>query len=279
MDARFPPPRFICILAMPRTGSSYLGGLLEGDGHFNYKAELFHQNTVRRLSEADLQAHRAASHGQITDDASLCAWRSAHPGRTLDLLFESGGRRPLLFKLFPRHIKHELLLSELFARDDVAYILLRRRPIESFISLQKANALQVWGRVDTTMRKPELMPERFVAWAKESIAWDRLIARHLVPRTRRIAEVSYERHLNVADPAAARRAALDAIEALGLQQPIKWWRQCDLIRQDREDRYQARVANWHEFEAQLRADPAKAALLDWAMAEPPANARKEGLLF
>jgi LPS sulfotransferase NodH len=260
--------RFVCILAVPRTGSNHLCRLLRNSKNLNVKAELFHPVWVGHLDGSDLRGLRAAANGRVVDDASLCAWRAANPGLTLDELFKTGGNRTLVFKVFPGHLTRDRLRSEIFGREDIGYILLRRRPIDSFISILKADLIRTYVHVDTTDLKPNLDVASFVRWAKQTQEWYDWLAGEVSATAPPAIEMSYERHLNLADDRMVLANALDALPRLGLERPTVRSEVGRLNRQDREPRYQDRVANWSLFEAQLRADPTLERLLDWAEAIP-----------
>lgn len=73
-----------------------------------------------------------------------------------------GGDKTLVFKLFPNHLAHDLISGEILPRDDIGYLLLRRRPIEAFISETKAALVSAYTVMDTTGLRPELEVGRFV---------------------------------------------------------------------------------------------------------------------
>jgi hypothetical protein len=228
------------------------------------KSELFHPKGVHLFSEADHAALRAAAGGAIVDDASLCRWRAAHPGRTLERLHESGGGKFLVFKLFGAHLKRELVEDEIFARDDVGYIVLRRRPIESFISGLKARTVNLHIKIDTTAVKPTPDAEQFFKWARYVRRWYNWIDEQIEERGLPAIRISYEKQLKSVAPETALKSTLAALETIGgprLEPGDRIW---SATVQDREERYQDRIADWAAFEAALSADRRHAKLLNWA---------------
>jgi LPS sulfotransferase NodH len=262
------PKRFVCILAVPRTGSNQLCWLLRSCESLNVKFEIFHPSWVGYLDGHDLEGLYVASNGRVVDDASLCAWRAANPGATLDELFKTGGERTIVFKLFPGHLTRNRIRSEIFTREDICYLMLRRRPIESFISSVKAELVKAHNNVDTTALKPVLDVTRFVRWAARTREWYDWVAGELAARARSAVEMTYERHLNLAENAMALSKALDSLATVGLAHPTTASEILTLDRQDREPRYQDRVANWSIFAANLRADRTLEQLLRWAETVP-----------
>ena len=134
-------PRFFCVLAVPRTGSSHLNTILSAIPEMNAKAELFHGSYQPEFSPGEQRALRERSGLDLSDKAAFTAWKRAHPAATLEAIQEGAdGQHIVTFKVFPGHLQTGFLESDLMARDDVAFAILRRRPIESFISGAKADA-------------------------------------------------------------------------------------------------------------------------------------------
>jgi hypothetical protein len=259
------PVRIVCILAIGRTGSSHLVQLLKACPQLNVKAELFKENA--RLTTADRNALRTAS-GSASEGGALTKWRRSHPARVLDVLFEAGGAKPLFFKVFYRHLTREQISNEIFSRDDIRYIVLRRRMIDSFISNRKAHHYGAHADVDTTGWKPTIQAREFVAWTRRARSWYDWIAQELHSRRLPFLDVIYETQLANVENRVALARILDGVAAMGLA-GIALPRKIDSFeRQDRESDYRARVANWAEFEKEIAAVPAHADLLRWAEALP-----------
>lgn len=258
-------PRFFCVLAVPRTGSSHLNTILSAIPEMNAKAELFHGSYQPEFSPGEQRALRERSGLDLSDKAAFTAWKRAHPAATLEAIQEGAdGQRIVTFKVFPGHLQTGFLESGLMARDDVAFAILRRRPIESFISGAKADADGIYTRRDTTEIKPELSAEAFVGWARKTWRWYRWCETALEKHGKRPVRIAYERDLNHRSGIEAVRdlIALLAPLALGpLSEPRNVYQSSP---QDRERRYQDRVANWSDFEAAVRARADGAKLLDWA---------------
>jgi len=258
-------PRFFCVLAVPRTGSSHLNNILSAIPEMNAKAEVFHRSYQSTFSSGEQDALCRRSGLDLSDEFAFTAWKRAHPAAALEAILEgAGGRRIVTFKVFPGHLTTGLLESDLMARDDIAFAILRRRPIESFISGNKADADGIYNRHDTTGIKPELSAEAFVAWARKTWRWYRWCETALEKYGKSAVRIAYERDLNHRSGVEAARhliALLAPLQLGPLSEPEKVSASSP---QDRERRYQDRVANWSAFHAAVcaRADGAK--LLDWA---------------
>lgn len=267
-DAKGKLMRFLCVFGIPRTGSSHLNRLLKNCPEFSAKSELFHRQAKGRLKPEELAALYRRSAGAVTDGDSFLAWRRLNPLDTLEALSEGGGGRIVTFKAFPGHIPHKLLESELFPRDDIGFAVLRRRPIESFISGLKAKEVSRFGRIDTTEMKPVLSVEEFLDWSRRIKSWYGYTRDKLEARGVPYAKISYEKHLDAGGDREALGAVLELLKPLGFTGIGVPARIKGHQRQDRERRYQERVANWDEFVEAMKADPGKAQLLRWAERMP-----------
>jgi LPS sulfotransferase NodH len=257
--------RFLCIFAMPRTGSSHLNKLLKSCPQFNAKSELFHAKAVARFSKEELETLQAKADGASFEGIHFNRWRRNHPRDTLEALYEGGGSKIVAFKVFPNHLKRERIQSDLLARDDTAFAVLKRRPMESFISGLKARSLSVFGKVDTTEIKPSLSVETFVDWAARMKRWYDWTGEVLEARGLPYATLSYEEHLDGQSGAESLTKILPLLAPLGFADiavPVRVW---ESERQDREPRFQDRVANWDAFETAAKGDPSCDPFLEWAL--------------
>lgn len=240
--SRSGPIKFICILANARTGTNYIARLLRACPSVTVLGEIFLQ---RRLGR------------------QLLLERKAHPGATLDKFAEEYPNTKL-FKVFHSHLKYDRLKEQIFSRPDCGFILLHRRPIDSYISLTKVQTEGVkFRKADTTDIKPQLDADDFTDWATRMKEWHDWLERE-VPGKLNYARLSYENDLLASSAEGALARVLDAIESLGIARPAVEAEPVELPKQDRELDHRHRVANWDAFAAALRAYPACTELLDWA---------------
>jgi len=258
--------RFLCVFAVPRTGSSHLNKLLKSCPEFIAKSELFHRTRVGQFGDNELAMLAAKSGGIATDAESLLPWRTQNPIQALEALQQVRRKKIIAFKLFPGHLAREVLETQFLPRDDMGFAILRRRPIESFISVTKAKSGNTFTLADTTALKPRIEAKGFAQWARRTRDWYDWTKQSLETNGRSFAEISFERHIDGLSPEESLAQVLDQIRNAGF--PDVKMPQAIITgeRQDRERDYKARVANWDEFETDLRANPAHAVLLDWAEA-------------
>lgn len=256
--------RFLCVFAVPRTGSSHLNKLFRSCPEFQGKSELFHRAQAGRHRKFEWAQLKAKSNGAVVDDDSFRDWRRTHPAATLEALHDAWKTKIIAFKIFPNHIPRDLIESQLLPRDDIGFAILRRRPIESFISAVKAKAGSIFTKTDTTAIKPELKAKDFVLWAGRMRNWYDWTQRVLEARERPFAQISFEKHFDGLSGEGSLARVLEQLRPLGIESVSMPEKIIVGERQDKERNYKDRVANWDAFEAELRGVPAHAELLDWA---------------
>jgi hypothetical protein len=230
------------------------------------KSELFHDTTTRGLTPRDISELQIAAGLADPDGEALCQWRRQNPREALDVLFRSRDGLPMIIKLFPDHLSTEQLSSAIFSRDDIGFLMLRRRPIECFISNQKARSAGKFSAIDTTAIKPELSVKPFLRWSRKVRKWYDWLDEQIESRNLPCVRLSFERDFAESTNAEALSLLLQSLETLGLD-PVAMPRRVKAAeRQDREPDYRNRVANWGEFESELNARTKTARFLKWAEA-------------
>ncbi len=258
--------RFICVLAIPRTGSSHVNKLLKSIPQINAKSELFHQNTPAHLAPRE-EAALERSGARVDDRDLFNAWRRRNPFKTLEAIAQGGRGSVVAFKVFPNHLPRDTVRTEFFASDEVGIVVLKRRPIECFISSSKARSVRTFTKVDTTALKTSLSAEGFAEWAPRMRKWYGWAENDLNERGKPFGTISYERHLDGKTGRESLEYILPMLRSLGFDRLSMPDEVIEGERQDQEPRYRDRVANWDAFEEELRADVEHSELLDWAMAQ------------
>jgi LPS sulfotransferase NodH len=256
--------RFLCVFAVPRTGSSHLNKLLRSCPEIVGKSELFHRHQLGQLKPVELRALSKWSDGAVTDALSFRQWKRDHPLETLEALHEASKDKVIAFKVFAGHLMRESIEALFLPRDDMTFAILRRRPIESYISTVKAKAGEKFTLVDTTAVKPELDIENFKLWMQRAKDWYDWVQQALEARGRPYAEIGFEKHFEGNSGEESLRMVLAELEKAGLPGMTVPKKIIEGERQDRESDYRARVANWDAFESRARANRKLSRLLDWA---------------
>jgi hypothetical protein len=253
---------FLCFVGIPRTGSSRAMQLLRGCPFVSVKGELFH---TKKISKKELLAFDGIAAEAIESGKAMRAWRRKNARLTLETFLKLGADLPLAFKLFSGHLAKKAIVESLFGHTDVGYVVLRRRPIDSHISMLKAHVVGTHGGIETTMVKPSLDPDAFLKWAEETRDWYDWIGENLASTNAPHSELSYERHLRDTSDDEALTHILDAITKVGIPKSDRPTASTTRPRQDREEDFRKRVANWPEFVSALTPDHAE--ILEWALAE------------
>jgi len=259
--------RFLCVIAMPRTGSSHLDKLFRSCRELNSKSEMFHGHAGFLISPKEKAALEALGCDAFDDKRQFALWRRRHAFETLDALHRAHGRF-VVFKVFPSHLKPPMMEEEFLPRTDMAFAVLRRRPIECFISGIKTRTSHKFSRIDTTAIKPELEVADFITWAQKMRRWYRWAYAALKARGEPFARLSFEEHLDGLSGEESLERIVPLLAPLGFPQVQIPHKIFEGLRQDKEPRYQERAANWDAFEKAARADPQAADFLEWALRAP-----------
>lgn len=255
--------RLLVMLAEARTGGSYFRHIINSSGIFHCRDELFHKSRGPVFSRPELAAFSAQYGVDTSDKKSFAEWRHSHINETLHVCFGNSDRWGL-FKVAPSQFSRAELETSFLYGSNFKFIVLRRRPIESFISREKAKILKRWEHVDTTELKPELDVFRFVRWCeayKESQDW---ISQSAFRNPHQYMYVDYDEFSNLT---AEQFASWDFWSRLSnfLSTTVRPdFSDIKHIRQDQEPDYRKRVSNWFEFESLIKARPKHNRWLDWA---------------
>jgi hypothetical protein len=257
--------RIICIIAVPRTGSNHVVKLLQNCAGLHVASEIFQASWHSWVTDY-LPLLKEVSGGEVVDKETFAVWKAAHPRALLDAMSSAREGVPFVFKLFPRHLPAEILREAVFDAPDMGFLVLKRRPIECFISAQKAEAEGKWVGHATTGTKPILRLRAFRIWARRTREWYARVDAETAQRSLPVAHLTYEHHIRGNDNRQALAHLFDALASLGIENLEMPAIVKGLTVQDTEPDFRNRVANWDAFEAE--ASRARPALLAWALAAP-----------
>ncbi len=253
------PPRLLCIFGIARSGSNYLCSILANQPLIEGRFEIFNRirsNFMRPEELVELARRSGETFPPVTEDADAIRVIRADPTRTLDCLRDMvpPDKRLFTFKVLRQQLRVRQLRDEIIARPDTAIAILRRRPIDAYISRRKATRLRLWAEVDTTDLKIEIEARDFLAWWRATADWYWRVERECWRQRKPFQRLSYEDDIDVAPELLVRRlqsllAASGAAEAMGpgIGPPTRF------VRQDRAPAAEQRVANWPDFHRELSA--------------------------
>jgi hypothetical protein len=255
----------ICVIAVPRTGSNHVIRLLRNCAGLHVASEIFHA-TWHNWVTAYLPMLTDISGGEVVDVETFAAWKAAHPRTFVEAMAAARDGTPFVFKLFPRHLPPDVLRDAIFGAPGIGFIILKRRPIECFISARKALVEGKWVGASTTDTRASLELGAFETWALRTQEWYARVEAETAQRSLAVAHLTYERHIRGNDNRQALAHLIAALSGLGIEDiempPIVK----GLSVQDSEPDFRKRVANWDAFEAEAaRSCPA---LLAWALTLP-----------
>jgi hypothetical protein len=230
-------------------------GLLRAFDRLMVQGEIFSAKKAYGLEWAHEGLSRlAAVPSADVADPAFTGWLRQHPGEVLDYLVEQAGSRCLTVKLLPRHLATDLV-SALLSRADVAVVFLTRRPIDCYISEEKARAIQQWKAVDTTGIAIDGDAERFVAWFTRYRDWYRRCRAAAAANGRLTADLHYEADIALSDADALERLR-QTLHSLGVDAGHSDMARATAIpKQDAGSDYTAKVRNWASFQAELLKTP------------------------
>lgn len=252
-------PKSLLLIAAPRTGSNYFLNLLAYRPDACVYHEVFHPQQAYGIEGPALAAlsRRLGRRFSGANDPSLVKAVAANPRATVASLVEGAGEAALVvFKLFPGHGDGTLATVRQALREVDHAAFIKRRIVDSYISVVKAESAQSFFGHDTTALKPALDIEHFLHWYDYTsqwyidctVEWMRRFNSSDVPVLRYESFAAGDNDTNFGTLARL----LD--ERVGLSLPPHDVAVKDVLsRQDRGGAVQDKVANYAEFERAVTA--------------------------
>jgi len=245
----------ICVFAIHRTGTNYLGSVLRQWPALSAFGELFHAAQGYGLQPAHLRALSRQA-GQAFDDPcapAFVTWARANPLAVVDALRRVAKRREragIYFKVFLGQWTQPLeqVIAGLAADPGFTPVVLQRRPIDAYVSYRKAEAAGKYKQVDTTDAPVTLNAAAYAHWARQARDWYRQVTAALDAVGAAPVQATYEADVDKPLPALARHWS----RLLGVPAPDTLDEGLALPRQDRSASLEDKIANADEFFAGLR---------------------------
>ena len=247
------------MVAMPRTGSSYLADLLDNHPDFEVHTELFHRQAVF-LKVADrerllpiLSAVFRTSFADIYDPRLV---ERAHddPTALLSVLAQHRTARYLTLKVFPRHLDAATLNERLLRPKGIAHLLLSRDPLSTFVSQLKARCTKQWSHQDTSRLQVTIDTDEFLQYVEQRQNWYDHCRRQLTAAGRAFEELTYEELIGADSDAVALKRVLDLACKVGIRSEAAEPAASIQVRpkQDRTAAISESVENWASFVTIMR---------------------------
>jgi hypothetical protein len=246
-------PKFLCIIATPRTGSSYVCAMLRHIAGVRSKTEIFHRAQAFSVTPAEVASVGVAAQRRFDgpDDPELTAWMRQYPLRAMRAIAREPGGPPakmLSFKIFPDQLPVRIIRTRFIALAEMRFLAVKRRIIDAYISLSKARLLQRWGGVDTTEISVTLDAAAFVRYVEHHRRWYDTLSAELANSGKSCPELRYEEFAAVGaeDFVQTLATMLHGLGGRGLTPMAETPRNLPL-KQDRSSNYEDKVTNWAEF--------------------------------
>lgn len=253
----------VIVMAGQRSGSNHFLDLIRGGQGLVVLSEVFNARAVYGLeSHPDLARDLTEHHGG--PEQMHRAFR-LHPERALRVVLERvGAGRQVVIKLCPAQL-HLGALRRILAGEESQVIFLVRRRLDQYVSRLKALATGQWQNADTTNFCPEAHVDEFLGWSSRLDDWFASLAQLCAESGVTPTVISYDAHLNLADPAEVARGLrallANVLPSEGLADPT---RPHFFRRQDQSRDSFAKIANAEQFRALLECYD----LLDHALSAP-----------
>jgi hypothetical protein len=247
--------KVICLFAIHRTGTNYLGSVLRQWPELAAFGELFHPLQVYGLRPAHLRALSNVAGREFagSDDPALVPWLRAHPLEVVDALRRVARRKDkaaLYFKVFLGQWTRPTgeVIAGLARVEGFTPVLLQRRCLDAYVSYRKAESVGAYKHADTTDSPEQLDATGYAHWADIARRWYADVDASLSQAGRPPIRATYERDVNM--PAAA--LAAHWARLLDLPAPPTLDASLVLARQDRSPDLPSKIANYPEFCAGLK---------------------------
>lgn len=244
-------PRTILLLAAARTGSNHLLTLLDAVPELRVRFEVFHPLELYGFDDRDTALLAAAAGIAGTPDKRderLIRWARENRKRIPDILHAAreGCEKHIVFKVFPGQLTAGEIADAFLGRPDICVLMLRRRAVDSFVSIAKAHRVATFTGVDTTEVRPAVRAWAFARYWRNHARWYRNVSAVLRGRGLRFADMTYETDVD-GDPARALNIVLGHLRDAGVGVSAPDAVPAGLRRQDKATDWRRKIANPRRF--------------------------------
>lgn len=246
-------PKFLCIIASARTGSTYVCAMLRNIAGVRSKTEIFHRARAFSVTPDEIATVGVAAQRTFSgpDDPDLLAWMRHRPARAIRAIARSPDGPPatlLSFKIFPDQLPIRAICARFIEMPEMQFLMVKRRTIDAYISLSKARLLQRWGGVDTTATRVTLDPAGFTRYVQHHRRWYETLSAELTSAGKTCPELTYEEFIALGGERFLDNLVtmLHGMGSRGLT-PVAGKPKNLPLKQDRSSSYEDKVVNWAEF--------------------------------
>lgn len=253
--------KLVCLIAAPRTGSSYICDLLDNHPDVESHSELFHREATfigvrHRDRVVKLLRHKAEIDFDDYRDQRLVEFAHREPQHLIQQLQQASSASVLFFKLFPRHLDSAEFERTILRNSSIAKLILDRDRLATFVSLRKAVEKQQWSHSDTSQQQVRIDAHAYARWWKETQAWYDQCRDSLRDASQPFEEMSYESLTSGPDLESHLDFVVESLRKLGVS--IRSTAEFDTTniatrpKQNRNPQPSDSIANFKEFLKQLK---------------------------
>ena len=240
--------KLIICFAIERTGSSLIMDLMKRNSNrIFYQDECFHRQACHGFEESNLKKFSEMYNINASDinSASLIEFIHNNPIKFLEFnkKFVIKDSDYFAFKLFRSHLNSPQIDSILL-NYKTKILILKRRPIDIFISYRKAQKINKWNSFDTSNISLEIDYFDFLEWHKNTSEWYKFIEKKLINHNLPFTYLNYEDLINFSFD----KTLKIIYESLNLKDEYKnkMFIEPHLRKQDISN-YEKKIINWEQF--------------------------------
>ena len=160
----------ISILAIPRTGTNYLCGLLGKFKEIDSLYEIYHHQAVylgqqplaKKIVEYLNQEYKLQIN--CNSDLELINFVKQNPQKILDIIQLITQKKYISFKIFPGHLSEQYLNQIIIENNGIKKILVKRNLLNVYFSWKFAMMTAHWSNQDTSKLKLTFDADNFMQW-------------------------------------------------------------------------------------------------------------------
>ncbi|MGD1919446.1 MAG: hypothetical protein ACFCAD_11480 [Pleurocapsa sp.] len=161
---------FISILAIPRTGTNYLCGLLGRFSEIDSLYEIYHNQAVylgnQQLAQKIIEHVNRKYQLKIKNhkDLRFINFVNHNPQEIIKIIRLYSTSKYISFKIFPNHLSKQDLSNVIIQNKQIKKIVIQRNLLDVYFSLNFAKMTASWSDQDTSNLRLDFNPDHFLSW-------------------------------------------------------------------------------------------------------------------
>ena len=241
----------IIILSFARTGSNYISSLLANNNKERIKfiSEPFHPEGCIGLSQQDAIILGNKYNLEVDHFSDLNLVKEIH-NKPTSLIFKvhkhlMKNEEYFMFKVFHDHLNISQL-KELLKFPFNKIFILKRRPIDMFISLCKAQKLNKFYKIDTTDLGIKIDLKRFLKYHFTIKKWYAIYKKLSLKHKGKIDIIDYDEFTGF-NEVETYHILKNKLTSIGINLNPDFNTSSEFFKQDKELLYSSKVVNWESF--------------------------------